>query len=126
MRYKLSLYLMCVLYVAAGFNHFVHAESYLKIMPPWVPWPKALVVVSGVSEVLLALLLLPAKTRTVAAWALIVLLIAVFPANVQMMLNYFREGHPYRWFTVLRLPLQVILVLWAYVYTKPLGCSAVD
>ncbi|RYF84761.1 MAG: DoxX family protein [Chitinophagaceae bacterium] len=110
---------MAVAYIAAGINHFVHPQTYLAIMPPWLPAHAALVFVSGVLEVLFGLLLLPLRIRHAAAWGLILLLVAVFPANIQMLINYYREGHPHLWLAVLRLPLQVVLIWWAYQYTKP-------
>jgi len=52
-----------------------------------------------------------------AAWALIALLILIFPANIQMMLIYRKKDHPYFWATVARLPLQLLLIYWAWCYT---------
>ena len=90
----------------------------MKIMPPYVPYPLAMVYISGVFEVLLALLLLPLATRHVAAWLLILMLIAIFPANVQMAVNFWRRHNPYLWVAILRLPLQIPLIYWAWLYTK--------
>ena len=59
------------------------------------------------------LLLLP-TTRKMAAWLIILLLIAIFPANIQMMLHYMDENNPRLWMAVVRLPLQVLLIWWAY------------
>lgn len=109
---------MSVLYIIAGFNHFVHPRFYLKIMPPWLPLHSLLVLLSGIMEVVFGILLCIPATRLFAAWGLIVLLIAVFPANIQMMLNYRHQHHPQLWLAVLRLPLQGLLIAWAYVYTK--------
>ena len=113
-----GLYVMSVLYVFAGINHFVHSKIYLSIMPSWLPSQLWLVYISGALEIILGLLLLPLATRCAAAWAIIVLLIAIFPANIQMSLNYYRQGNPYFWLTLLRLPLQFVLIWWAYIYTK--------
>jgi uncharacterized membrane protein len=115
----ISLVLMGCLYIVAGINHFIHPASYLGIMPHWVPFHNAAVFVSGLCEVLFALLLLIPSTRRIAAWGIILLLIAVFPANVQMMLNYLHEGKNGLWVTVIRLPLQAVLIWWAYIFTKP-------
>jgi len=87
-------------------------------MPPWLPAHDLLIQISGWAEILLGLLLLPVQTRRWAAWGIIVLLIAVFPANVQMMLNYRQEHHPGMWIAVLRLPIQLLLIRWAYHYVK--------
>jgi uncharacterized membrane protein len=111
------LYPMSLLYVAAGINHFVHPRVYLKIMPACIPHHGAMVAVSGVAEIVLGLLLLPAVTRVAAAWLIIGLLVAVFPANIQMAADYSRQDHPQLWIALLRLPLQGVLLYWAWLYT---------
>lgn len=85
----LSLYLMATLYLIAGINHFIHPQGYIKIMPPWLPFPKELVFLSGAVEIGCALLLLPSLSRKLAAWGIIFLLTAVFPANIQMAINFY-------------------------------------
>jgi uncharacterized membrane protein len=112
---------MAVAYVLAGINHFIHPQTYLAIMPRWLPAPAVLVFISGVLEILFGLLLLPALTRRLAAWGLILLLIAVFPANIQMLVNYSEEEHPRLWLAIVRLPIQLVLVWWAYQYTRPVS-----
>ena len=109
---------MTALYVIAGCMHFIKPNTYGKIMPPWLPWPLLLVYISGAFEIALGALLLPAATRVLAAWGIIFLLIAVFPANIQMMLIYYRNHLPHRWLTVARLPLQLLLIWWAWIFTK--------
>lgn len=112
------LYLMAAIYIAAGVNHFWHPAMYLRIMPPWLPWPQPLVLLSGVLEILFGAMLFLSQTRTVGAWGLMLLLIAVFPANVQTALNYDREANPHLWLSIARLPLQPLLIWWAWQYTK--------
>jgi uncharacterized membrane protein len=114
-----SLYLMAFLYVAAGANHFFNPVMYKKIMPPWLGWQNGLVAISGVCEILLGLLLLMPQTRFFAAWGIIALLIAVFPANIQMAINFWHIHSRWLWLSILRLPLQAILIWWAYYFTKP-------
>jgi uncharacterized membrane protein len=111
---------MVAFYVAAGINHFVHPASYEKIIPTQLPSPGLLVYVSGFFEIVLGILLIPQATRRLAAWGIILLLIAVFPANIQMMINYYKEGNPHLWITIVRLPIQLLLIYWAYVYSKHL------
>ncbi len=118
---KISLYSMAALYVLAGANHFVHPDFYKKIMPPWLPWHYSLIFISGLAEIVLGLLLLPVQTRKLAAWGIIILLIVIFPANVQMMLNYQQEHNPDLWIAVIRLPLQLLLIVWAYQFTNSDG-----
>ncbi len=110
---------MVVLYCAAGINHFINPQLYKKIMPPWLGWHNEIVFISGVCEILFALLLIPVSTRRIGAWCIIILLVAIFPANIQMTINYFHEHHPRAWLSVLRLPLQLVLIWWAYKFTKP-------
>ncbi len=121
---KISLYIMIVLYIAAGLNHFVNPAVYKKIMPPWVPFHNELILISGICEILFALLLLFPSTRRLAAWCIIALLIAIFPANIQMLLNDLRGNNPGLWISVLRLPLQLVLIWWAYGFTKPLNVES--
>ena len=109
---------MALFYVIAGINHFLNEPQYVKIMPPYLPYPLQLVYLSGVCEAVFGLLLIPLYTRRAAAWLIIALLVAIFPANIQMSLNYWHEHNPQLWLTILRLPLQVLLIRWAYVYTK--------
>jgi len=100
--------------VGAGSLHFIKTALYLRIMPPYIPWHLAMVRVSGFFEILGGLGLLASRTRRMAAWGLIALLIAVFPANVYMATNPADAGASaipagLRW---ARLPLQGLLILW--------------
>jgi uncharacterized membrane protein len=115
---RASLYIMAVFYMAAGINHFWHQQMYVKIMPPWVPFPNELICISGICETLFGALLLFSRTRRIAAWSIILILIFIFPANIQMMLNYMHESNPGLWAAIVRLPLQFVLIGWAYLYTK--------
>jgi uncharacterized membrane protein len=111
-------YIFGVLFVLAGVNHFVNPEVYMRIMPPYLPWHFALVLVSGVAEVVLGALLLLRRCAAFAGWGLIALLIAIFPANLHMALNpelFPRLNPTALW---LRLPLQGVLVAWAYWYAR--------
>lgn len=122
-KLKLALrYALAILFVAAGLYHFANPAFYLRMMPPFLPWHLFLVYLSGFFETALGLLLLlvPRYAR-LAAWGLIALLIAVFPANVHMALNpqLFPDIPPAALW--LRLPLQAVLILWAYWFTKGNG-----
>ncbi|MFZ1679027.1 MAG: hypothetical protein WAT91_17220 [Saprospiraceae bacterium] len=116
---KLSLYFIIVLFSFTGLAHFIWVKFFLAIMPPWIPWQKGLVYVSGGIELACALLLIFHSTRRFAAWSLIALLIAVFPANIQMAINYLHEHNPHLWIAIIRLPFQPLLIWWAYQFTKP-------
>jgi uncharacterized membrane protein len=112
-------YLLCVLFVLAGLYHFINPALYLKIMPSYLPWHLFLVYLSGFFEVALGILVIINTYARIAAWGLIALLIAVFPANLHMAINpeLFSNINPViLW---LRLPLQAVLIAWAYWYTRP-------
>ena len=109
------LYIMAALYVVAGINHFINPRMYVKIIPPYLPAPVVLNYVAGVAEVALGIALLFPLTRPWAAWGIIVLLVAVFPANLYMYQQGF-SGIP-QWALLLRLPLQLVLIAWAWWYT---------
>lgn len=111
-------FLFGALFVAAGVNHFVHPQIYVAIMPPYLPWHFALVIVSGVAEVALGTLLFVRRWMALAAWGLIALLVAVFPANIHMAMHpelYPAIPEVALW---IRLPLQGVLIAWAYWYTR--------
>lgn len=111
-------YLFGAIFVAAGANHFVNPGFYIRMMPAYLPWHAELVAISGVAEIALGILLLFERWRVAAAWGLIALLIAVFPANVNMTM------HPELYPTIsetalwIRLPIQGLLIAWAYWYTR--------
>jgi uncharacterized membrane protein len=109
----LSRYALTLLFVLAGSWHFVHPATYLAIMPPQLPQPLALVQVSGIFEILGGLGLLPHRTRRLAGWGLLALLVAVFPANVYMALIHEQLGIP-GWVAWGRLPLQLPLMWWVW------------
>ena len=110
--------IFALFFIAAGLNHFVSPDFYLKIMPPYLPWHYPLVFMSGVAEVVLGVGLLIPKTRRLAAWGLIALLIAIFPANLHMTMNPEQYSNISPILLWLRLPLQGLLILWAYWYTQ--------
>jgi uncharacterized membrane protein len=107
-----SLVVMGMFYIFAGAMHFIKPSFYLALMPPWLPWHRGLVAVSGVIEVALGLLVLVPATRPYAAWGIIALLLAVFPANIHAAITAVPGAGGY-----VRLPLQVVFIAWAWWYT---------
>lgn len=105
---------MGVLYILAGINHFWHPKMYIRIIPPLLPAPAFLNMLAGLAEILLGIMLFLPSYRHIGAMGIILLLIAVFPANVYM----YQQGHPKipKWVLLLRLPLQGLLIYWAYLY----------
>ncbi|MCW5807628.1 MAG: DoxX family protein [Deltaproteobacteria bacterium] len=102
--------------VGAGLNHFVDPATYEAMMPEALPAPGALVAISGVAEILGGLGLIHPTTRRLAAYGLIALFIAVFPANLNMAIHDLPLGttHVPTWALWARLPLQLVLIAWAY------------
>ncbi|MBI1916252.1 MAG: DoxX family protein [Planctomycetes bacterium] len=102
-------------FVGAGVLHFVRPKLYLEIMPPYLPWHRELVYLSGVFEITGGLGILVPSLRRAAGWGLIALLVAVFPANVQMFLDALATGWTAKTVIALvRLPLQIPLILWVW------------
>ena len=118
-RIKLiSKYLLAIFMIVAGTMHFANPGFFLKIMPPYLPLPSELVMVSGVCEILLGFLLLVPQASRFAAWGIVALLVAVFPANIYLYQNQeLMPASPFIHF--LRLPLQGVFIVWAYWHTKP-------
>ena len=115
----LSRYFLALFFIAAGINHFWHTPFYVAMMPPYLPAPLALVYLSGLAEIALGALLLFKRWQVTAGWGLIALSVAVFPANVHMALHpeLFTQFSPTGLW--LRLPLQALVIAWAYWYTRP-------
>lgn len=116
---RVSLWLLAAFYVVAGVNHFISPDFYMQIMPPYLPWHLELVYLSGVAEIALGVAVLFPQTRVLAAWGIILLLIAVFPANLHQALNDVPiDGEsvgPMRW---VRLPFQALFIAWAWWHTR--------
>jgi uncharacterized membrane protein len=118
---KLFLAIAAIFYIFAGVLHFLKPAMYVKIVPPFVPWHLATVYVSGIAEVLGGVGLLIPRVRRDAAWGLVALLIAVFPANVYMATNPVAAGASALSPVALwgRLLLQPIFIWWVLWCTKP-------
>jgi uncharacterized membrane protein len=104
-------------FLVSGVGHFVSTNTFVKIMPPYLPLHRELVLLSGAIEIALGVLLLVPQTTRWAAWGLIALLIAVFPANIYMYQHRELFQIP-PLVLLLRLPLQVLLIAWAWVYAR--------
>jgi uncharacterized membrane protein len=107
---------LAAIFVVAGVLHFVITDSYVGVMPPYLPWPRELVLVSGACEIAGGLGLLVPGVRRAAGWGLVLLLVAVWPANLQMYVDARAEGAAgwYQVLLLLRLPLQPGIVYWVW------------
>lgn len=106
---------MAGFYIFAGISHFRNPKFFLKITPPFVPKPELVNIIVGIAEVLLGILLIIPSTRSMAAWGIIILLIAVFPANIFHHLKARRKGKHVT-ATMIRLPFQALFIYLAYLY----------
>ena len=108
---------MAVLYILAGMNHFKNPTLYERIMPPYFLSKKSLVIVSGIAEMVLGFMLLIPEYSSIAAWLIVVMLLLFFTVHWHMLKDKKASLNLPRWLLILRLPLQVFLILWAYYYT---------
>jgi uncharacterized membrane protein len=121
---RILLWVMAAFYVFGGFNHLINPDFYLAIMPPGLPNPEWLNLLSGLAEIVLGVYVLEPRVRVLAAWGIIALLIAVFPANVWVAIENvgMPSGEPGTGNAVanwIRLPVQALFVVWAWWYTWP-------
>ena len=113
-------WLLGMAFVAAGANHFVRSEFYVRIVPPYLPGSYELVLISGAFEILGGIGLLIPRLQVFAAWGLIALLVAVFPANVYMTLHSGNRARgaipesPASGLVDSGLPFQAVFIAWAY------------
>ena len=115
---KFFFYLMVFVYTALGVMHLILPERFLWIMPQWMPYPLFLIYLSGIAEILLAMLLLPEKTRKIAAWLIIAMLVVYFfVIHGAQTVDFYKTGNTYFWITAIRLVFQFVLIRWAWLYT---------
>ena len=119
---SVALYLSVIGYVYVGLLHFIQPDFFLKIMPPYLPYHLPLVYARGFIEITLGFCLLFKKLRFFAGWGLILLLIAVYPANIYLAFNETPQialGISPFMASWVRLPLQFVFIGLAYWFTKP-------
>ncbi|MBV6493775.1 MAG: hypothetical protein LDLANPLL_01798 [Turneriella sp.] len=114
----ISLYALATFFAGAGLLHFLKPKFFLRIMPPYIPWHRPIVYLTGLAEIGLAALLLVHNYTVWAAWGIIAHLIAVFPANVYHLSSGGAGMRIPQWLLVLRLPFQFILIGWAFWHTR--------
>jgi uncharacterized membrane protein len=117
---RIALFLLALFFVAAGVTHFTNPEFFVAIVPPALPAPLTLVYVSGVFEILGGLAVLWPATRAAAGVGLVLLLLAVYPANLYMAFapeRFVAQGTPL-WALYARLPVQFVFIAWAWWATR--------
>ena len=121
---RILRYIIGILFIGAGVLHFIRPKPYLAMMPPWIPFHKEAVAVSGLAEIAGGVALFTDRTARFGCWWLIALLVAVFPANIHMAINpdqirgLDETGIP-GWVLWARLPLQAVAIWMIWLVTKP-------
>lgn len=112
-----SYYIIGILFIVTGMLHFIKPGIFINIMPDLIPWHSAMVYISGMAEIAGGIGVLLPQFRVPAAWGLILLLLAVFPANINMTVQAIGKAGFWSWYsiiTIIRLPLQFVLIYWIY------------
>ena len=112
----LSIYILALFYMIVGYKHFTNVDFFLVIVPPFLPFPEFIVYLSGIFEIVLGFLIIPSKSRKYAAFGLILLLIAVFPANIYLYTSETAQNlyGIDKIDALVRLPFQIPLIIIAY------------
>lgn len=116
---KYGLAFMASLYYVAGFTHLLFPQLYKPLMPTWVFLPDEAIFYSGLLEIILATLLLIKRTRVLAAYLIIAMLIIYLPIHVQHVDDCLEAEHSHWWLIAVRIPVQFLLMRWAWKYTSP-------
>ena len=117
------MWLLALNLMFAGFMHLMQPAFFVGIIPPELPSPEWLNVISGLAEIVLGVYLLEPRTRVLAAWGIIALLIAVFPANLNVAIQNlggpdFTPGAGNAVANWIRIPFQAVFIVWAWWYTR--------
>ncbi len=115
---NISAYIIGVAFILAGANHFFNPDFYMRMMPPVLPAHELLNSLSGIAEIILGIMMLIPKTKIIAAWGLIILLIAVYPANIYMAMEAGKSIDVSPVVAYIRLPFQFLFIWWVYKQTK--------
>ena len=120
---NITIYVMSLLYIIVGIKHFVDVEYFVSIVPNYISWKKEAVFVSGFFEILLGILLLFHKTRKLAAWGIIMLLIAVFPANIYLYVSEIPREilNISKIDALIRIPFQIPLIIISYWHSEKIS-----
>ena len=108
---------MSALYIIAGLFHFIKPRIYMSIMPPYIPFHTTLIYLSGILEIILGVAILFNNTHIYALWSIIVMLILFLPVHFYMASDKKFEKKIPKWALILRIPIQFILIYWAYIFT---------
>ena len=113
-----SIIVMSWFYISAGLLHFTNTNWFLQIVPPYLPFKLELVYVSGFFEIIFGLMLVLPSWRYYAGWGLVLLLIAVYPANIYLAQTNGAAMNTSALIAWVRLPFQFLFISIAYWHTK--------
>lgn len=116
MNYPWHLYVMATLYIAAGINHFLKPKMYLRIMPIYLPNHKLLVFLSGIAEIFLGIMLCIPLAKNISLIFIIIMLIVFLLVHFYMLSSKKASAGLPKWLLILRIPIQFLLIYWAYSY----------
>ena len=114
----LSIIIMSLFYIGVGTNHIINPNWFVRIIPPILPFKIAIVYISGIFEIILGSLLIFPKTRCIAGWGLIILLLVVYPANIYVALTNGEAMDTTPMIAWGRLPFQFVFIGLAYWHSK--------
>jgi len=116
---KLALRLLLgIFFVLAGINHFVNPDFYMNIMPDYFPFHYALVLLSGVTEIVAGAMLFYGPTVRLGAWGIVAMLVIFFTVHIHMIVHADRYPNVPPWALWLRIVLQFVFIAWAWWYTR--------
>ncbi|SDR65779.1 MauE/DoxX family redox-associated membrane protein [Gramella sp. MAR_2010_147] len=118
MTYPWHLYVMAIMYIIAGIFHFIKPKMYMRIMPRYLPAHKMLVYLSGIAEIILGVCLCFPETKDLAVYGIILMLFIFLLVHFYMLSSQKAAAGIPRWLLIVRLPLQLLLIYWAWFYLQ--------
>lgn len=109
-------YILAIIFLVGGFMHFIKPKIYEKIMPPYIPIKSTMVLLSGVLEMVAGFMVITVNSQILGAWLIIILLVSFFTVHIYMLQNEKASLKLPKWFLMLRIPLQLGLIFWAFQY----------
>jgi len=109
-------YLLAVIFILGGVNHFRKPKIYERIMPPYLPAHNSLVLISGILEMLFGFMLITKENQPIGAWGIIILLVLFIPIHIYMLQDKKASLKLPKWVLIIRLPLQAALIYWVLLY----------
>lgn len=118
MNFPWHFYLMAIIYILAGIFHFLKPKMYMRIMPAYLPKHRLLVYLSGIAEIILGAALLYPPTKNLAIYGIILMLLVFLLVHFYMLSSKKAGAGIPVWALVLRIPLQFMLIWWAWFYLR--------